>query len=557
MSKRLGAALAALLTFAAVLAVVPLVSAEPADAHTKTIQRCSYDPFAGRQCWNESVPHTHPKPKPKTSTNYAPPPDTSPTTTTTTTPTTVPVPKTCPSGTTGTPPNCQPVPSDNTRSAPKTCPDGTTGTPPDCLPVPSDNTRSAPKTCPDGTTGTPPDCLPVPPDNTNRDATKCPEGTTGTPPKCQQTSSEEPPPKCLFPKHAHGDECHEHILTPPRCGTGTWIPHHGHTPQPRPPCPTTTTTTPPECRPVQARVAGTVDTHRHLLGAQRNRGGGTMSDCHPTTVSHCAANQHEHVHGSQNCHAMYTRLSSSLAVKHHHCPDGQHEHTHDSGQCHPEDEVHCEDGEHHHYMRASGLGGSDRCHDIGDHPWFHEECDDGEHNHRDRVFREVRGCHDASTKHSAREWTRTDEFMYDVTGEVVCFIPGGAVAKVVKLLQKGASWLRKLVTSEAAGWGAGVGCGALWDRYVKEGARQHPDNQRRDHDDVDDESATTTTAAPRPPTTEGPPKPTTTPAPPTTTPQDAWNDAMGKFIRGEIDRAGLQAAADAYQCALGVQSKCK
>jgi hypothetical protein len=75
MFKRLGAALAALLIALPVLAIV---SSSAASAHTKTVRRCAFDPFAGNQCWNESVPHTHPKPKPKTSTNYAPPPDTTP-----------------------------------------------------------------------------------------------------------------------------------------------------------------------------------------------------------------------------------------------------------------------------------------------------------------------------------------------------------------------------------------------------------------------------------------------------------------------------------------------
>ncbi|MDE0499161.1 MAG: hypothetical protein OXH86_17625 [Acidimicrobiaceae bacterium] len=75
MSKRLTAALAAQLTFAAVLVTVPLVATDPADAHTKTVKRCAYDPFAGQQCWYESVAHVHPP------NHYSPPPDTSPRTT--------------------------------------------------------------------------------------------------------------------------------------------------------------------------------------------------------------------------------------------------------------------------------------------------------------------------------------------------------------------------------------------------------------------------------------------------------------------------------------------
>jgi len=61
MPRRLAAALIALLTFAPVLAVVPL-AASPAGAHTQTVKRCAFDPFAGQQCWREAVAHTHPPP---------------------------------------------------------------------------------------------------------------------------------------------------------------------------------------------------------------------------------------------------------------------------------------------------------------------------------------------------------------------------------------------------------------------------------------------------------------------------------------------------------------
>ena len=80
MSKRLTAALLASLTFAAVLAVVPLAS--PASAHSQTKQQCAYDPFAGNQCWTVNVSHTH----------------------------------SCPSGMTGTYPNCYPAPSTNQQN---------------------------------------------------------------------------------------------------------------------------------------------------------------------------------------------------------------------------------------------------------------------------------------------------------------------------------------------------------------------------------------------------------------------------------------------------------
>ncbi|WP_419838877.1 hypothetical protein [Candidatus Poriferisodalis sp.] len=77
MPKRTLAALLALLVVASTLAVV----AQPAAAHsqTKTVQRCAYDPFAGQQCWTETVnvSHVHRCPAGMTGTPpscYAPPP---------------------------------------------------------------------------------------------------------------------------------------------------------------------------------------------------------------------------------------------------------------------------------------------------------------------------------------------------------------------------------------------------------------------------------------------------------------------------------------------------
>ena len=93
MPKKLTTALLALLTFATVLAVVPL--AQPAAAHTQTKQYCAYDPFAGNQCWTENVSHSHDPPTEQELWGKPPAP--------------------CPSGTTGTPPNCHPIPSDNSN----------------------------------------------------------------------------------------------------------------------------------------------------------------------------------------------------------------------------------------------------------------------------------------------------------------------------------------------------------------------------------------------------------------------------------------------------------
>ena len=96
MSKRLTTALIALLTFAAVLVVVPLASPAAAHEQTRTVKRCAYDPFAGNQCWNEtvSVAHSHDPPTQEDLEG-----------------------KPCPAGTTGTPPNCLPIPSDNSNNA--------------------------------------------------------------------------------------------------------------------------------------------------------------------------------------------------------------------------------------------------------------------------------------------------------------------------------------------------------------------------------------------------------------------------------------------------------
>ena len=139
MPNRLTAALGAVLAFAATLAVV----ADTAAAHEQTTTKryCSYDPFAGKQCWTETVPVAHRHPPPN---------------------------QTCPAGTTGTPPNCLPVPSDNsgTRTQP-----------------PTTTTTAPPKKCPPGQTGTPPNCKTPPPKT-------CPAGQTGTPPNCQAEKEE-------------------------------------------------------------------------------------------------------------------------------------------------------------------------------------------------------------------------------------------------------------------------------------------------------------------------------------------------------------------------------
>ncbi len=216
MTKRTLAALVALLAFMAVLVAVPLATSETAEAHTKTVKRCSYDPFTNvQQCWTETVAHTH-RVIPDN-----PPPDTSPTTTT------APPPKSCPPGqhsNGGAGKNC------HSHSFTPPCGTGTWSPghghtpiqkPPCPTTPPITTTTTEPPKCPVGQVGTPPNCQPE----------KCPAGQTGTPPNCQTP----PPPQCSAGEHRHGnggcDPDHE-----PPCGVGKWNPGHGHALVERPAC---------------------------------------------------------------------------------------------------------------------------------------------------------------------------------------------------------------------------------------------------------------------------------------------------------------------------------
>ena len=161
MSKRILAALGALLAFMAVLAVVPLATAEPAEAHDvyywKTVRTCIVDPPINH-CTTKrvrvSAHHSHPPPT--TTTTAAPPPTTQP--------------KQCPAGSHrfgngchshGFTPPCgtgtwTPHAGHTTKQRPACppppeCADGYSGTPPNCV-------KDKPKVCPDGQTGTPPNC---------------------------------------------------------------------------------------------------------------------------------------------------------------------------------------------------------------------------------------------------------------------------------------------------------------------------------------------------------------------------------------------------------------
>ena len=223
-----------------------------------------------------------------------------------------------------------------------------------------------------------------------------------------------------------------------------------------------------------------------------------MTAYHSSNPSdHCDDDdEHAHTH-TGSCHPYNVNEPDNQQ----HCADGEHEHrpptsewsgwgysttgppTHGEDLCHPRSDVHClRDGDHYH----ATYGNNGWCHSASMHPEYHEECSDGQHNHRDRVFPDVKGCHSDNTQHNTGELTQGTEFLFWGTGEIVCGAVGGAAAKVAKLIQKGASALRELITSAAAETGAGEGCGALWDRLVTEEAQQHEANLQQDHNNLDD-----------------------------------------------------------------------
>ena len=116
----------------------------------------------------------------------------------------------------------------------------------------------------------------------------CPAGTSGTPPNCvadkPTTTTDAPPPttqpkQCPAGSHRYGNGCHSHGFTPPSCGTGTWIPHAGHSITFLQPCPTTTTTDapPPTTQPKQC-PDGQTGTPPNCTEPNKNgKGGGSGS----------------------------------------------------------------------------------------------------------------------------------------------------------------------------------------------------------------------------------------------------------------------------------------
>lgn len=65
-------------------------------------------------------------------------------------------------------------------------------------------------------------------------------------------------------------------------------------------------------------------------------------------------------------------------------------------------------------------------------------------------FPAIRRCHNEDTQHNSDILTNTEEFLFDVTGTVVCIQAGGAAPMVAKLAAQGALWLKRPLTSSAA-----------------------------------------------------------------------------------------------------------
>ena len=203
MPKRTLAALLALLVAASTLAVV----AQPAAAHSQTTtkQRCSYDPFAGRQCWTETVTvaHTH----------------------------------TCATGMTGTYPNCYPAPSDNSQNtgdeeAKKRAEEARKAAEEEAKRKAEEEAKKKAE------------------EEAKRKAEE--EAKKKAEEEAKRKAEEEAKKKaetvtCTAGHHHFGNGCHIHGFTPPadQCGTGkTWAPHAGHTPIRLPACKTTATADP-------------------------------------------------------------------------------------------------------------------------------------------------------------------------------------------------------------------------------------------------------------------------------------------------------------------------
>ena len=218
MPKRILAALGVVLAFAAVLVVVPLATADEAEAHTQAIKRCAYDPFAGQQCWYETVAHNHPPPTPREQIepqgpdlNIEPGP----------TPTTAPPPA-----------NTQPPPPTTAAPPPTTAPPPPTTT----IYVPPTTTTTAPPRCATGYHRNGSTCHP------NHGDPPC--GTGLWTPHAGHSPQQRPPCRvttCPAGTHRHTvyrgklSACGPDHPDPP-CGTGYWWRHHaGHSVR-QPPC---------------------------------------------------------------------------------------------------------------------------------------------------------------------------------------------------------------------------------------------------------------------------------------------------------------------------------
>ena len=462
MSTRLTTALLALLTFAAAMVIVPLASPDDAGAHprTTTVQRCSYDPFAGQQCWTENVNASHVH--------------------------------RCGAGLTGTYPNCYPIPPANQP----VCPAGMTGTPPNCHPPPPANTQPPPPTtaAPPTTTIYVPVCIPP----RHRHGSTChdnhgdpPCGTGLWTPHVGHYPQQQPPcptePRQIRPPRTCETEQHEHAITRSGADSGCHHVSASHCPDGH-------------------------HQHKHGSGACHNNVGDGLSssvrsNLHSGSSLHCPDGHHEHdghyehKHGSEACHHADTI----------HCPAGQHAHPESINGAVLYERCHAALPEDHHCIDDSGSNTGTHKHDgFSCHPAGIDNCPDGEHEHTAyRVFRHVKGCHDLAAQHNTGDLSRTAEYVHTATGKVLCTVAGGAGGKAAKLVLKGASWVTKLVGVTSANIGATVSCQTLYDKLIKEDHRgseadkkdahndhaddkrdQDADDQDADDQDADDENST-------------------------------------------------------------------
>ena len=391
---QLGSALTAVVLIAAVLTPIAL-STGPAQAHSQTVERCSFDPFAGQQCWDENVAHTHTPPPPSTTPpgqghpggtdneeqDRPDPPDTTP-------------PGQGHPGGTDNEEQDRPDPPDTTPPG-QGHPGGTDNEEQD-RPDPPDTTPPG-QGHPGGTDNEeqdrpdPPDTTPPGqghPGGTDNEEQDRPDPPDTTPPSESQSDPDPEPVVCTGGQHRYGTGCHSHSFTPP-CGTGTWVPHAGHTRVQKPPCPTTPPTT-----------TTTAETHTGTpCGGSGGQGASAHHehdglDCHAEPVTHstqqnpdCPTRSGVVVVTCSGDFGTWTLYDAAMG-----CyvpPDANDDgvrgklHRHDDHDCHPTGEAwHCKPPNHYH-----GPDGEETCH--SDDPNYH--CPINKHTHE--WGGETVGCH--------------------------------------------------------------------------------------------------------------------------------------------------------------------